>query len=100
MIAGDTRGRLYVLMHRDAEEGSHKFGGTEVWVFAAKTGERLKRIPLDQFSSSIAVTPGEDGYLVVTNGEMELDVYSTEDGRLVRTVHVNASANPLVVVTQ
>ena len=100
VVAGDPRGRLYVLMHADAEEGTHKYGGTEVWVFEAKSGKRLLRIELEQFSVSIAVTPDDDGYLVVTNDEMELDVYATADGAHLRTVHVNASANPLVVLTQ
>lgn len=100
VVAGDERGRLYVLMHPDAEEGTHKYGGTEVWVFEAKTGKRLRRIPLRRFSVSIAVTSDPVGHLVVTNDEMELDVYRSGDGQHLRTLHVGASANPMVVVTR
>ena len=38
-------GRLYVPMHR-GEEGSHKEGGTEIWVFDLKTHRRLARWPV------------------------------------------------------
>jgi methylamine dehydrogenase heavy chain len=38
-------GRLYVPMHRGIE-GSHKEGGTEIWVFDIKTHQRLARWPL------------------------------------------------------
>jgi methylamine dehydrogenase heavy chain len=38
-------GRLYVPMHRGGE-GSHKDGGTEIWVFDLATHRRLARWPL------------------------------------------------------
>jgi methylamine dehydrogenase heavy chain len=38
-------GRLYVPMHRGGE-GSHKDGGTELWVFDLATHQRLARWPL------------------------------------------------------
>lgn len=100
VVAGDPAGHLYVLMHEGAVEGSHKTGGTEVWVFKAKTGKRLRRIVLEQFSYSIAVTPDEKGHLVVSNGENNLDVYAVADGAFLRTVHVSDSANPMVVWSQ
>ena len=37
-------GRLYVAMHRGGE-GSHKQGGTEVWVFDLRTHHRIARWP-------------------------------------------------------
>ncbi len=97
LVAGDAAGTLYVLMHRDAQEGTHKYGGTEVWAFDAKRGKLLRRMPLRGFSVSIAVTKSDPRYLVVTNEEMELDVYLAETGQHERTLHVNMSANPLVV---
>lgn len=92
--AGET---LFVLMHRDAAEGTHKYGGTEVWAFEAATGKRLRRIPLQQYSVSIAVTQGAPGYLVATNQEMELDIYAAESGEHLRTLHVGGAATPMVV---
>ncbi len=38
-------GRLYVAMHRGGE-GSHKQGGTEIWVFDLGTHRRLARWPV------------------------------------------------------
>jgi methylamine dehydrogenase heavy chain len=38
-------GRLYVAMHRGGE-GSHKEGGTEIWVFDRNTHKRLARWPM------------------------------------------------------
>jgi methylamine dehydrogenase heavy chain len=38
-------GRLYVPMHRGGE-GSHKEGGTEIWVFDRATHKRLARWPM------------------------------------------------------
>ena len=39
-------GRLYLPMHRGGE-GSHKAGGTEIWVFDANTHRRLARWQVD-----------------------------------------------------
>ena len=41
----DGLGRLYVTMHRGGE-GSHKDGGTELWVFDLAKHQRLARWPL------------------------------------------------------
>jgi methylamine dehydrogenase heavy chain len=38
-------GRLYVAMHRGGE-GSHKKGGTEIWVFDLRTHHRITRWPI------------------------------------------------------
>jgi methylamine dehydrogenase heavy chain len=38
-------GRLFVPMHRGGE-GTHKSGGTEIWVFDMKTHQRVARWPL------------------------------------------------------
>jgi methylamine dehydrogenase heavy chain len=38
-------GRLYAAMHRGGE-GSHKEGGSEIWVFDLKTHQRLARWPM------------------------------------------------------
>lgn len=41
----EALGRLYVAMHRGGE-GSHKSGGTEIWVFDLKTHRRIARWPM------------------------------------------------------
>jgi methylamine dehydrogenase heavy chain len=54
-------GRLYVPMHRGGE-GSHKQGGTEIWVFDLKTHRRLARWPVasSQLGPVIAVQVSQD----------------------------------------
>jgi methylamine dehydrogenase heavy chain len=41
----ESLGRLYVAMHRGGE-GSHKSGGSEIWVFDLKTHHRIARWPM------------------------------------------------------
>jgi methylamine dehydrogenase heavy chain len=55
------QGRLYVPMHQGGE-GSHKLGGTEIWVFDMKTHQRLARWPLEpkKLSPVLAVQVSQD----------------------------------------
>ena len=63
-------------MHADGENGTHKGGGSEVWVYDASAKERINRIVLKEWGITIEVTQGDDPYLVVINGDMEMDVYA------------------------
>lgn len=38
-------GRLYVAMHPDGEEGSHKNPAAEIWAFDLAAGKRVARVP-------------------------------------------------------
>ncbi|MFI8980826.1 amine dehydrogenase large subunit [Ectopseudomonas khazarica] len=51
-------GRLFVLMHQDKPENYQK-PGTEVWVFDVRTHQRLARIELNEQSTAIGVSQGE-----------------------------------------
>ncbi|PBZ54980.1 amine dehydrogenase [Pseudomonas aeruginosa] len=51
-------GRLYVLMHQDKPENYQK-PGTEVWVYDIRTQKRLARIELNELSTAIGVSQGE-----------------------------------------
>ena len=79
-------GLIYVLMHRDGHNGSHKSGGSEVWVFDASSNKRLHRFELKEWGVSIEVTGGKDPYLVVTNGDMQLDVYAASTGKWLKMI--------------
>ncbi len=59
-------GRLYVPMHRGGE-GSHKDGGTEIWVFDYNKHTRLARWPLQakDVGASIAVQVSQDDHPIV-----------------------------------
>lgn len=85
ILASDEKSLLYVLMQPNAEEGTHKNPGTEVWVFNPATKTRVKRVRLVRPGSSIALTHGPEALLLVQAGE-RLDVYDTQGGALVRSM--------------
>jgi methylamine dehydrogenase heavy chain len=51
--------RLYVPMHVGGE-GSHKDGGTEIWVFDTATHQRLARWPVGTLGTVVAVQVSQD----------------------------------------
>jgi len=97
IITAHDKGELFVLMHKDGHNGSHKDGGSEVWVFDTKSKKRIKRFVLKEWGVSIEVTRGESPYLVVTNGNYNLDVYSADDGSWIRMIGGRAFEMPMVL---
>ena len=75
-------------MHPDGEEGSHKNGGSEVWVFDVAAQERVARIALPNWGVSIAVNNAEQPLLLVTNGEFALETYDAGSGAFIKTLAV------------
>lgn len=96
LVAADRGGRFYVLMHPDGEEGSHKNGGSEVWVFDVAAKERVARIPLPNWGVSIAVNNAEQPLLVVTNGELALETYDAMSGEFIKTLAVQTQTAFLI----
>jgi methylamine dehydrogenase heavy chain len=92
---GNPDGRLYVLMHADGGEGTHKNGGSEVWIFDAVKGERINRIELARWGVALGISGSQAPQLIVTGAEPVVDVYQA-DGTHVRTLAVEAST-PLLV---
>ncbi|GAA6150664.1 amine dehydrogenase large subunit [Pseudoteredinibacter isoporae] len=90
----DDAGRLYVLMHKDGKDGTHKSGGPEVWVYDVKNKQRVQKIVLKNWGVSIEVTRGEKPLLAVTNGDMQIDVYEANQGAW-KTMVGGAAAMPL-----
>lgn len=68
-------GKLFVPMHRGGE-GTHKQGGTEIWVFDMKTHRRVARWPLAplKLSSAIAVQVSQDDAPVMFVATEKADV--------------------------
>ena len=95
VISADSAGRLYVLMRENAGPGEHKFGGETVWVIDPGGPEVSNIIRLDVPGVSIEATRAMEPLLVVTNAEMQLDVYDPASGRKVRTVGGWGPAMPL-----
>lgn len=94
LTAVDDSGRMYILMHPEGRNGSHKDGGAEVWVLDPAGGKRLERIALETWGVSIATTRGEKPLLLVTNAEMKVDVY--RDGAYVQTLAVETGTPFLI----
>ena len=68
-------GRLFVPMHRGGE-GSHKEGGTEIWVFDLATHRRLARWPLrpSKLAPIIAIQVSQDRTPILFAATTEADV--------------------------
>ena len=78
-------GRLYVPMHRGGE-GTHKVGGTEIWVFDTKTHSRIARWPLAGLNLHpvVAVQVSQDAapLLFAATDDADLAVFDALTGQL------------------
>ena len=97
VIASDAAGLLYVLMSPNGREGSHKDGGTEVWVIDPLANRQLRRIDLGGLASSITVTREASPALIVARPDGQIDVFSAQDGSLLRQLGATAAFNPTVM---
>lgn len=93
----DEQGLFYVIMNPEGFDGSQTHGGSQVWVFDVKTKKRLKVIDAPNWAVSISVTRGDSPMLVVTNGEMGLDIIDPRTGELIQTLQDFGNITPLVV---
>ena len=97
-VAGtDASGRLYVLMHPEGYEGSHKDPGIEVWIFDTDARRRTGRIELALPAISIGITRDDDPLLVATNINLEIDVYDIGSGEHLRTLNDFGSQTPFML---
>lgn len=86
LSSADSAGNMYLLMHKDGAEGSHKNPGMEVWVFDVLKKKRVNRIPLQLPGIVIEVSKDKSPWLYVTNVEMNIDVYEANTGKHIRTL--------------
>lgn len=78
--------RLYVLMHQGGPQ-TRKDPGKEVWVFDAKTHQRVQRIQLASTATSIAISQDANPLLYTTEfGVPALNVYNATDGKKLHSV--------------
>ena len=77
--------RLFVPMHKGGE-GSHKAGGTEIWVFDLKSHQRIARWPLDTHATgpAVAVQVSQDAtpLLFLATEKSHLLILDAQTGRL------------------
>lgn len=97
LIDRDEQGNVYLIMQPDAHEGSHNQGGPEVWVYDVRERRRIQVIETPNWAISIAVSRGARPLLVVTSGELNLDVYDVRSGELLQTVGDFGNVTPLLV---
>ncbi|WP_019531652.1 amine dehydrogenase large subunit [Dasania marina] len=93
----DDTGLMYTIFQPDGHEGTQTHGGTEVWVHDLKTKQRVRRIEVPNWAVSLVVTRGENPLLVVTNGEMNLDIFNANDGSFIHTVSDFGNVTPLAL---
>ena len=94
VIASGAGGHLYVLMNPAGREGSHKDGGTEVWVVDPAKKARIARIPLQGVGLSIELTREAQPKLVVARVDSVIDVYDAVSGAFLHSLGARAAFNP------
>ena len=98
VIASDAAGMLYVLMSPHGREGSHKDGGTEVWVVDPVANRQVHRIDLQGPGLSIGVTGEAAPQLIVARPDGNLAVFDAASGALVRDLGATVAHNPFLIV--
>ncbi|MPY22361.1 methylamine dehydrogenase [Shewanella psychropiezotolerans] len=93
----DEQGLMYIIMHSDGHDGTQTQGGSQVWIFDVRAKKRIKVIDIPNWAVSIALTRGIKPLLVVTNGELNLDIYNPESGELIQTLKDFGNISPLVI---
>ena len=93
----DSAGRMYVLMHPEGYEGSHKDPGVEVWVYDVASQRRVDRIELELPAISIGLTLDDDPLMVTTNINLEVDVYNVSSGEYLRTLSDTGAQTPFLL---
>lgn len=86
VTSADAAGRVYVLMDPNGEDGSHKNGGTEVWVADTAKKAVARKIAMKNHTLSIEVTAGAKPWLVAARPDGSLDVYDAQSGNFLHTV--------------
>jgi methylamine dehydrogenase heavy chain len=90
-IIADASGLGYILMHPEGAEGTHKNGGSEVWVLDLDKQKRLDRFELRSQGLALGTTGTGDGRLLaVTTAGMAVDIYRLPSGEFVHTLQVEA----------
>ena len=97
VLASGPTGLLYVLMSPYGKEGSHKDGGSEVWVVDPASGKRVQRIALQGQSGSIAVTNEATPHLVAVRATGDIDIYDAGSGAFVRSLGATVAFSPIMV---
>jgi len=89
-IVNDNSGGLYVLMHPNGADGTHKNGGGEVWVYDVKNESRSRKFELKNWGISLGMTGGDGRQLLtVVTAELGIDIYDAATGEYLNTIAAN-----------
>jgi len=79
--------RMYVLMHKDGKESSHKNPAAEIWVFDLASKKRLARIPgHDALALSIDQSATAPRLLTMDGGTARIYDIASDTPKLLRTI--------------
>ena len=98
LSATDFSGNLWLTMHPDGGDGTHKSPGFEVWALDTQKKSLLKRIEMQTPVFSFDLTR-DDELLVAATVEMNIDVYDVASGELIRTLSDFGQETPLFLHT-
>ena len=94
-------GKLFVPMHRGGE-GTHKNGGTEIWVFDMKTHQRVARWPVasQKLAPVVAIQVSQDDAPIVfaATDKADVAVFDALTGQL-RHVEKQLGQTPWLLLT-
>ena len=77
------------------KEGTQTHGGSQVRVYDPVKKKLLRTIEAPRWAISMVVTRGDKPLLIVTNGELNLDVFDARDGSFIHTIADFGAATPL-----
>ena len=97
VVTSDKAGRVYVLMNPNGRDGSHKDGGSDVWVMDPVKRVLVQRIALETPGVSIEATRQTQPRLVVSRVDGVLDVYDVASGKLERSLGGGITLSPMTM---
>lgn len=97
VVAADARGLLYVVMTPHGVEGTHKDGGTEIWVYDPAKKRRVARFPLQGTTMSIELTHEATPHIVAARADGGVDIYDAATGAFVRTLGGAVATMPITI---
>lgn len=97
VISQDEAGNVYALMHADGFDGSHKNGGTEVWVINPSKKKVMRRIELKNLAWSVGVSAGKKPMMVAASLAGFMDVYDASSGKHLRQLEETVAYNPVAM---
>lgn len=93
----DDRGYIYTIFQPDGKEGTQTHGGSQIRVYDPINKKLINTIEAPRWAITLAVTRGDNPLLVVTNGELNLDVFNAHDGAFIHTISDFGGTTPLAI---